>query len=168
MNTCFFIFINFICGRKFWQNQWSYLDDHQKVNISWERSKKKVGNINLNHPTFLKKNFPNNHFYIFFLFEKKTINTSVMLSWAWFFWSDWFCNSGFWIGRASEISFEMKWFVTLYMSHVTFSWNIMVIGLLDSKLSEEFDIFTKKIAWAHPENEITSFVGGLHLTNFDF
>ena len=105
--------------------------------------------------------------HIFFLFEN-TINTLFMLSWAWFFWSDWFCNSGFWIG-ASEISFGMKWFVTLYMSHVTFSWNIMVIGLLDGKLSEEFDIFTKKwIAWAHPENEITLFVGGLHLTNFDF
>ena len=95
------------------------------------------------------------HIY-FFLFEN-TINTLFMLSWAWFFWSDWFCNSGFWIG-ASEISFGMKWFVTLYMSHVTFSQNIMVIGLLDSKLSEEFDIFTKKwIAWAHPENEITLF-----------
>ena len=106
------------------------------------------------------------HIY-FFLFEN-TINTLFMLSWAWFFWSDWFCNSGFWIG-ASEISFGMKWFVTLYMSHVTFSWNIMVIGLLDSKLSEEFDIFTKKwIAWAHPENEITLFVGGFHLTNIDF
>ena len=103
------------------------------------------------------------HIY-FFLFEN-TINTLVMLSWAWFFWSDWFCNSGFWIG-ASEISFGMKWFVTLYMSHVTFSQNIMVICLLDSKLSEELT-FSRKNELLGPTLKkkllcLILFVGGLY------
>ena len=125
-----FIFINFICGRKFLAKRLMIIllgENHQKP--IWEGCKEMVQNINLNHIHFFftKKTFQIISFSIhiyFFLFEN-TINTLFMLSWAWFFWSDWFCNSGFWIG-ASEISFEMKWFVTLYMSHVTFSWNIMI------------------------------------------